>query len=469
MRSEPHPQPPARSTASWSLHRRLAVGLVLCIGGTFAAIFPMLDRLIDHAIYRQMDFTLSQRATAVGRMLQDSAHQHPEALMPEYEPGGHMEFFTVFDQASGAALLRSPSSAGAVLPAEPAAEGTPRFYDVTLPDGHAGRAIALRLPMPGSPDRLLVVATEREEWDRTERRVHLALLAGIALATLLATGSALLVVQRVIVVLRRTGAAAARLNADQPMQPLGGDLPRELKPFADAFNLGLRHLYAAVERERQFSRDVAHELRTPLAEIRLSAESALGSDDAAQARRSLAASVSATQRMQRSVDTLLLLARLDSGQHTPAPDPIDLSSLVRELLAALASLQARRTLAVQPDLPPSAWVQGDLGIIERIISNLLRNALEYAPEGDAIGCRLERGDAGWLLTIANAAPELQESDLEHLGHRFWRKQSEGGTAHHAGLGLALAFSLARAIDLPLRFSLQDGRLTARLGPWTPLV
>ncbi len=204
MPSEPHPQPPARSTASWSLHRRLAVGLVLCIGGTFAAIFPMLDRLIDHAIYRQMDFTLSQRATAVGRMLQDPAHQHLEALMPEYEPGGHMEFFTVFDQAGGAALLRSPSSAGAVLPAEPAAEGTPRYYDVTLPDGHAGRAIALRLPMPGGPDRLLVVATEREEWDRTERRVHLALLAGIALATLLATGSALLVVQRVIVVLRRT-------------------------------------------------------------------------------------------------------------------------------------------------------------------------------------------------------------------------------------------------------------------------
>jgi two-component system sensor histidine kinase QseC len=124
---------------------------------------------------------------------------------------------------------------------------------------------------------------------------------------------------------------------------------------------------------------------------------------------------------------------------------------------------------MQTDLPPSAWVQGDLGVIERILSNLLRNAMEYAPDGDAITCRLERGDAGWLLSIGNAAPDLHEDDLEHLGHRFWRKQSEGGTAHHAGLGLALAFALARAIDLPLRFSLQDGRLTAWLGPWAALV
>ena len=110
---------------------------------------------------------------------------------------------------------------------------------------------------------------------------------------------------------------------------------RELKPFADAFTLGLRHLYTAIERERQFSRDVAHELRTPLAEIRTSAESALSADDPILAQHSLRAAVDATARMQRSVDTLLLLARLESGQHTQAPDPLDVAGLVRELMAAL--------------------------------------------------------------------------------------------------------------------------------------
>ncbi|WP_257387557.1 sensor histidine kinase [Tahibacter caeni] len=453
---------------AWSLHRRLALGLALSIGGTFALLFPLLDRWIDREIYARMDLTLLQRATAVGRVLQESDPRRLERLMPEYEPEGHTEFFTLFDEASGQPVLRSPSSGGAALPPGPAKQGTPRYFDVVLPDGHAGRALATHVPMPGAKSRLLVVATEREGWDRTERHVHLALLAGIALATLIATCLALLLVQRVIVALRRAGAKAASLQADTPTQRIDGDFPRELQPFADAFNLGLHHLYAAIERERRFSRDVAHELRTPLAEIRTSAESALADDDGAQARRSLAAAVAACSRMQRSVDTLLLLARLESGQHTPAPDPLDLAALLRELLAAVHGLQTQRGLQVCMELPPSAWIRSDLGIVERILSNLLRNALEYSPPGEQIRCRLDRDESGWLLSIVNAAPELDAADLDHFGHRFWRKHSEGGTAHHAGLGLALAFALARAVQLPLRFRLDAGRLTAQLGPWPAL-
>jgi two-component system sensor histidine kinase QseC len=293
-------------------------------------------------------------------------------------------------------------------------------------------------------------------------------MGAIALATALATGLALWLVRWAIATLHRAGASVALLRADRPMQRIDGDFPRELQPFVDAFNMGLHHLYTAIERERRFSRDVAHELRTPLAEIRTSAESALGDADPAHARRSLGAVVAACARMQRGVDTLLLLARLESGQHRPAPDPLELAALVRELVAALAGMQARQSVAVRAELPASAWVQSDRGVVERIISNLLRNAIEYAPRGDEVTCRLERGGAGWLLAIANAAPGLQADDLGYLGHRFWRKQPEGATASHAGLGLALAFALARAADLPLRFDWNEGRLTARLGPWAAL-
>ena len=253
------------------------------------------------------------------------------------------------------------------------------------------------------------------------------------------------------------------LSEDAPDQSA-----RDVLPFLGEL-CRKRDLAAAIERERRFSRDVAHELRTPLAEIRTSAESALSDSDPVHARHSLSAAIEACSRMQRSVDTLLLLARLESGQHTPAPDPLDLAGLLRELLAALSGMQARRALSVQAVLPPSAWVRSDLGIIERIISNLLRNAMDYAPEGDEIGCRLERREAGWFLFIGNAAPDLEPGDLEQLGHRFWRKHSEGGTAHHAGLGLALAFALARAAELPLSFGLEEGRLIAQLGPWQPLL
>lgn len=96
-------------------------------------------------------------------------------------------------------------------------------------------------------------------------------------------------------------------------------------------------------------------------------------------------------------------------------------------------------------------------------------ARSWGPVGDTIDCRLERSNAGWMLAITNTAPHLQAADLEHLGVRFWRKDSEGGTAHHAGLGIALAFALAQAIGLPMHFVLAHNRLTATLGPWAPLV
>ena len=459
----------ASQGGSWSLQRRLAASLVICIGGTFAILFPVLDYWIDHEIYRRMDTTLMQRSAAVGRVLQELDARKLESLMPEYEPGGHTEFFTVFDSQTHRTLLRSPSSAGAELALGPLEQGTPRYYDVTLPDGHAGRALATRISVAGEKSRLLVVATERRDWDQTERRIHFALLGGIVLATFLATGLALLMVRRIVVMLERVGVQLADLRSDRPIARIGADFPRELRPFAEAFNQGLHHLYAAIARERRFSRDVAHELRTPLAEIRISAESALIDADPTRIQRALNATIQASSRMQRSVDTLLLLARLESGQHTLALDPLDLTALLQELLAGFNVQQMAPKSPIRVTLPESAWVQSDQGVIERIVSNLLRNAIEYAPEGDDIQCRLEREASGWMLTIVNTAPNLQASDLDQFGLRFWRKDSEGGTAHHAGLGLALALALAHAIDLPLAFSLDNGRLSARLGPWPPLL
>jgi two-component system sensor histidine kinase QseC len=102
------------------------------------------------------------------------------------------------------------------------------------------------------------------------------------------------------------------------------------------------------------------------------------------------------------------------------------------------------------------------------LSNLLSNALEYSPDGDCVICSIDQTEAGWTWSISNAAPELDASDLEHFGHRFWRKRPEGGTAQHAGLGLALALGLSRAINVPLRFELRQQRLTALLGPWPAL-
>ena len=463
------PAPDMQASPPWSLRRRLALGLTLTVGGVLAAMFLALDYWIDHEIYQRMDHALLERVRTVINTLQERDLAQLERLMPEYDPDGHTEFFTVYDHR-GHALLHSSSSGGMVLPVGPQRLGTPRYYDVTLPDGHAGRALASRLPgvAPEHAPRLLVVATEREGWDRTERRIHFTLLGGVALALVLVVVLGLLVVQRAFAVLRRAGSHVAAVDVQTPPRPIGADFPVELKPFASAFDTGLRRLYESAARERRFARDAAHELRTPLAEIRVTAESALAGADPAQARHGLQAAIEACARMQRSVDTLLLLSRLESGLEGPSPDPLDLAVLVADTAMALRTAAAQRRIDLRTTLPEAAWVRSDFGIVERIVSNLLRNAIDYAPEGGEVQCRLQRGDGEWWLTVANAAPELEQDDLLQFGRRFWRKQSEGGTAHHAGLGLALTFGLAEVLPLPLRFSLDAGRLSARLGPWPTL-
>ena len=95
--------------ASWSLHRRLALGLVLSIGGVFLLLFAVLEHWIDREIYRRMDEGLQQRASVVARLLQEPGAQPLAQWLPEYASQGHTEFFTVFerDAVAAAPLLHS--------------------------------------------------------------------------------------------------------------------------------------------------------------------------------------------------------------------------------------------------------------------------------------------------------------------------------------------------------------------------
>ena len=176
--------------------------------------------------------------------------------------------------------------------------------------------------------------------------------------------------------------------------------------------------------------------------------------------------------MQRTVDTMLALARFESGQESPALDPLNLTECAREQVKTLQRLAEINRVTVDLHAKAEVWVHTDVGIVERILTNLLQNAVEYAPAGSAVHCSISRTDrsspADYFFCVDNEAPQLTQGDLAHLGTRFWRKPAEGGTAQHAGLGLALASTLARSLKLQLHFELKGARLHVRLGPFSPL-
>ena len=400
--------------------------MTLGAGAVLALLFVLLDVLIDREIYAHFDQGLALRADVISLSMQRHGVDIP---LPDYQENGHTEFFTVYG-ARGEVLLTSPNSRGIALPAGPRDAALPRYFDARLPDGHAGRLLARAAHDGAGAHWTLVVGTERERWDAVERSVHSMLAVGIALALAIVVALSLWQVRAAFGFLDRAGRVVERLDPDAPPAP-GPDMPRELAPFVGALQVGVGRLRDAIQRERRFSRDVAHELRTPVSEIRASAEAALATTSEPLARGALRAAIAGSERMQRGID---------------------------------AAQPPRRRACVDLRLPGKAWAVGDAGMLERMLSNLLGNALEYAPALARVECEALRTPEGWWVEIANPAPDLEEGDVARFGQRFWRKHAEGGTAQHAGLGLALCYALSAAAGIPLRFRLEDGVLRARVGP-----
>ncbi|GFE82081.1 two-component sensor [Steroidobacter agaridevorans] len=431
-----------------------------------AVLVLLMDYRIDAGVYDHLDTVLADQARSVTYALKYNDPATLEQLLPHYAIPGHTEFFTVYD-ADARMVLTSANSAGVAIAAPGRDPNLPFYYDVLTPDGHSARALAVALD-GHETGRLLIVATEREAWDNAEGGIHSVLLGGVAFTIIVVLLLVQWVVRGAFAPLLEQGARIARMDAEKPPERVGEHLPAELAPFADAFDSGIAKLYGAIERERRFSRDIAHELRTPLAETRMTAEVALGDGDSAALRSGLVTAIAATERMQRSVDTLLALARFESGQEAPALDPLDVVQLATIQVEALRRAAEANQIVLALHAPAEAWVHSDIGILERILTNLLQNAVDYAPAGSAVHCSIDPVQSGagsaHLICIDNEAPQLTQADLRHLGTRFWRKPNEGGTEKHAGLGLALALALARSLDVRLDFELRDSRLHVKLGP-----
>lgn len=454
----------------WSIRRRLTLQLTLALGMVLTVLFVAMDHWIDAGAHDHLDSVLASQARSVAHALTYEDPDLFDRLLPHYDTPGHTEFFTVYD-ADGRMRQVSSNSRGIAVAAPAPGATLPVYYNVLTPDAHRGRALAVPLTNH-EIGHMLIVATEREAWDTAEGGIHRVLLVGIAVTIVVVLVLVQWMVRNAFRPLLRQGASIATLDTDVPPERVGEDLPTELAPFAAAFNTGIARLYGAIQRERRFSRDIAHELRTPLAETRATAEVALRDGGGDALRTALTTAIASTERMQRTVDTLLALARFESGQESAALDPLNLAELASIQVESVQRSAERNAVTLLLHAPSEAWVHSDVGIIERILTNLLQNAVEYAPAGSVVGCSINEIDGleqrAYSVCIDNQAPQLTQEDLVHLGTRFWRKPHEGGTAQHAGLGVALALALARSLKLQLQFELRGARLYVRLGPFAAL-
>ncbi|MCB1928759.1 MAG: heavy metal sensor histidine kinase [Rhodocyclaceae bacterium] len=230
----------------------------------------------------------------------------------------------------------------------------------------------------------------------------------------------------------------------------------ELLALAGAFNGMLQRLEDGYRRLSEFSSDIAHELRTPLANLRTQAEVSLGkSRSPNEYRELLHSALEEYERLSRMVDDMLLLAKTDEG-HLPDLRLLDLDAEVAALIEYFEALAEDRQLVLAATGSARLW--GDGPMLRRAIANLLSNAIRHAERGSTIRVAIDAATPdGARLTVTNRGPEIPSEALPRLFDRFYRSDpARSRDGEGSGLGLAIARSIVRAHGGDIRVRSEAG-------------
>jgi signal transduction histidine kinase len=232
-------------------------------------------------------------------------------------------------------------------------------------------------------------------------------------------------------------------RAPRDLSPIGfRTWPRDLYPLIRAINGFLARIAGSLQHERRFLDDAAHQLRTPLAGVKLQAQMIADETDPAERRALIAGLLASVDRASTLTDDLLTLARLDAGDVAAATDVGDLRAESAAAIADLAPLAASRDVALSFD-GPGALPGGDPLLLRLVAANLIENAIHHAPARSEVEVRLARGDdGGRRLVVTDNGPGIPETERPRVLQRFHRGRSGGA----AGSGLGLSIVVA-ALDL----------------------
>jgi heavy metal sensor kinase len=329
-------------------------------------------------------------------------------------------------------LRLSPGDVSALL-------DRPRSYDIQT--AHGRFRISNSVLTQAAARHLLQVAVSLDPMDAALRR-YLELLLTLALPTVL--GSLVVVwwvARRALAPLDTVASAARRVNIgtlDTRLPVRGtGD---QLDEVTTAFNETLANLETAVDEMRQFSTALAHELLTPLAALRGEVElSLMQSRSDAEWRSKAASQIEEIDKLTRLVNQLLTLARAESGEIRLVREPVDLAAMVATVTDQLEPVAQASDLTLRCVVDQPTTVIGDRRWLERLLLNLLDNAMKYTPPGGDISVTVSRATGRARIDVRDTGTGIPPDALPHIFRRFYRVDpSRSSAVEGAGLGLSLS-------------------------------
>lgn len=308
-----------------------------------------------------------------------------------------------------------------------------------------GISALLSTGIPGWQPVLVAVAvdiTHHEHFMDSFRRTLWLFVAGAAaLAGLLGWAA----VRRGLAPLQAIREGAAGVTASRLDYRLALDaVPVELAELAQTLNEMLARLEDSFRRLKDFSSDLAHELRTPISNLMTETQVALTrARNPEEYREVLASNAEEYERLARMIGDMLFLAQADNGLLVPSREPVDLANEVRELFDFFDALAEEKSLRLS--LTGSGQVAGDRLMLRRALANLISNAIRHTPTGGSIRVRIAATDGGTTLEIENSGEPIAPEHLTRIFDRFYRADpSRHRSNEGAGLGLAITRSIVQA-------------------------
>jgi heavy metal sensor kinase len=337
-------------------------------------------------------------------------------------------------------------------PRNQATSGMTTLRLVTLP---------VRLNGTGPIVGALQVGLDRDDINEALGQLLTVLTLASPLVLFIAATGGYLLAGRVLAPVAAITRLAGRISERDLHTRLDLDLPDdELGRLARTFDAMLARIEEAFERQRRFTADAAHELRTPLALMRAQVDLALARRRSADAyREALVGLDGDLQRLTGLVGTLLTLARADTGRLVPESAPFDLADTIALVAEQYAPLADEAGVSLRADVEPTPTV-ADEDLLMQVLVNLVDNALAHTPQTGivTIGCRANNGQVH--LWVADTGSGIAADHLPRVFDRFYR--SDSGRARErggAGLGLAISRAIVEAHGGTIALASQAGQGT----------
>ncbi len=256
----------------------------------------------------------------------------------------------------------------------------------------------------------------------------------------------------------RTATKIAKGELDQRVSAKdGGD---EIDRLAQTFNMMLDRIHALIHGMREMTDNIAHDLRSPVARIRGVAEVTLTAPGSADEHQAMAANIiEECDRLLEMINTMLDITEVEAGAGRLRMERVDIAELVRDACDLFRPIAEDKNIALMCDAALAHFMNGDIQRLQRVVSNLLDNALKYTPFLGRVTVSVDDKDGEVAVSVIDTGAGISESDLPHIFTRFYRCD-QSRSQEGSGLGLSLAKAIVEAHGGSISVSTSHGKGSA---------